>query len=102
MPVVIVGLIFLIWVVKSLMKLTPGVSRMPAGNNNNKLSKKSKQKILNKNIIGVLMTKMGVPLARSKPILGVVPKMVLLAMNGPATLMEIVNILAKKIYFSNY
>ena len=48
------------------------------------------------------MTKMGVPLARSKPILGVVPKMVLLAMNGPATLKEIVNILAKKIYFSNY
>ena len=48
------------------------------------------------------MTKMGVPLAHSKPILGVVPKMVLLAMNGPVTLKEIVSILAKKIYFSNY
>ena len=34
---------------------------------------------------------MSVPLAHSKPIFGAVPKMVLLVMNGPAILMEIIN-----------
>ena len=48
------------------------------------------------------MTKVGVPLAHSKPILGVVPKMALLAMNGPATLTETAYILAKQNNFSNY
>ena len=74
MPGAIVGMIFPIWVVKSLMKWTLGASKMRAG---------------------AATTRICVLLERLKLTLGAVPKTDSLAMSGLAIPKENVNILRK-------